>query len=132
MDVFKQDIVTFVQLYVSSAESACGVLIIDTRRCPYSKRLWEEVRISSSLCTEGSTQRVYVLDLSSCPLFPIKETWVPGIPCLITQTMMHLGVDVFQWFRDQNGKYTLDSSYEKLFSGTEKKEQDVRLSTEST
>lgn len=94
------------QGFISSLDKghAC-LLIVDTQRCPHSQRLVEEMRVSATLASHdpGKASMVHVLDLSDHPPPLFLEntmTWLPGVPCLLVASRVHLGVDAFNKCRE--------------------------------
>ena len=93
------------QSFISSLSKNACLLIVDTQRCPHSQRLMEEMRISATLASHdpGKAGMVHVLDLSEHPIFSLLEntiTWLPGVPCLLVASKVHLGVDAFNRCRE--------------------------------
>ena len=80
-------------------EDTIHVLIIDRRRCGFSKVLLEELERAVPL---GQTpQTVHTIDLGRMDLAEIQEdTWLPGVPCFVSDGSLHLGVDAFNKTRE--------------------------------
>lgn len=80
-----------------------SLLVIDTKFCPHSKRLLGEIEIASSLTPSSAkaTMVMHVLDLAprQGPAVDLL-TWLPGVPCLLSSTRVHLGVDAFTKCRE--------------------------------
>jgi hypothetical protein len=92
--------------FIASLQNANAcLLVVDTMKCPHSQRLMEEMRISSTLASHdpGKAAVIHILDLSkqsSSPLALDHITWLPGVPCLLAASKVHLGVDAFNKSRE--------------------------------
>ncbi len=84
------------------------LLVVDTRSCPHSKRLMEEVQVNTAIHSTASKrpkQATTLIVLDTCDMHGLLsevrvDTWLPGVPCLIAQGRIHLGVDVFRRCRE--------------------------------
>jgi hypothetical protein len=66
-------------------------LIIDSSRCPHSKRLLQELEVLESLSKQTSGDLVKVCNVSGQPL---TNTWIPGVPLLLKSNGdVALGID---------------------------------------
>lgn len=94
------------QTFVSSLKDRdTALLILDTVRCKHSLRLWDEIEITKSLGDpqgkEGKRKVVHVLDLCHEDTKALDLlTWIPGVPCLLAGSQVHLGVDAFTKCRE--------------------------------
>lgn len=93
---------------IGSLKDQCtSLLVIDSTLCPHSKRLLDEIEIASSLApspsssTAASGPVMHVLDLGK-KMGPAIDmlTWLPGVPCLLAASKVHLGVDAFAKCRE--------------------------------
>ena len=88
-----------------------ALLILDTQRCKHSRRLYEEIQVTKSLGggKQGKRRDLHILDLSAEDAKALEVlTWIPGVPCLLAGSHVHLGVDAFNkcremWREDMGG-----------------------------
>lgn len=71
------------------------VLIIDSHRCKYSGQLLKELRQFS---IDRVLEVVDVCNWSENELLAIR--WLAGVPCLVDNTSLYLGVDAFAKCRE--------------------------------
>lgn len=92
------------EVIASLKDHRTSLLIVDTKRCKHSQRLLEEVRLTTSLNPSNkptSPQVMHILDLCEQGGKALDIlTWVPGVPCLLSGSKVHLGVDAFAKSRD--------------------------------
>ena len=92
------------QAFISSLkDSATALLIIDTKHCKYSPRLLDDIKVATSLSSPsaGKPVIIHILDISQGEGHAIDAlTWLPGVPCLVANSNVHLGVDAFTKCRE--------------------------------
>lgn len=102
----KQVKATDIQGFIASLKDyTTSLLIIDSKMCKHSKRLLEEINITSTLkaTQAGKTPRVmHILDLGDPESKGALDrlAWLPGVPCLLAASKVHLGVDAFAKCRE--------------------------------
>lgn len=70
------------------------VLILHTSRCRYSSELNKEIERMPKKCC-------IIADLSQFSDDELEQIkWLPGVPCLVYETKLYLGVDAFTKVRD--------------------------------
>ncbi len=75
------------------------VLVVDRRRCGFSKVLLEELERAVPL--SKTPQTIQAIDLGRMDLADVEaDTWVPGVPCFVSDGSLHLGVDAFNKTRE--------------------------------
>lgn len=88
----------------SLKDQSTSLLIIDSKMCKHSKRLLEEINVTSTLkaTPAGKSPRVmHILDLADQEGRILDMlTWLPGVPCLLAASKVHLGVDAFAKCRE--------------------------------
>lgn len=91
------------ELIASLKDDRTSVLIVDTEKCPHSRRLVGELKVISSLggSDEQARRAMHVLDLAGQEAKALDAlTWLPGVPCLLYQSNAHLGIDAFAKCRE--------------------------------
>ena len=90
--------------FISSLKSpTTALLIVDTKRCQHSQRLLEDIQVTTSLGSPaaGKAVVVHVLDLREHGSHTVDTlSWLPGVPCLLVNSNVHLGVDAFTKCRE--------------------------------
>lgn len=86
----------------SLKDETTSLLVIDTKLCPHSRRLLDEVEVACCLKAPSSSPKVmHIVDLSSKDGPAVHMlTWLPGVPCLLAASQVHLGVDAFAKCRE--------------------------------
>jgi hypothetical protein len=92
------------QLFISSLRnSTTALLIIDTIHCKHSQRLLEDIKVATTLSSPsaGKPVVIHILDVSDDESHAVGTlTWLPGVPCLLANSNVHLGVDAFTKCRE--------------------------------
>ena len=92
------------QTFISSLKDpTTALLIIDTIHCKHSQRLLEDIKVATSLSSPSSEKPVviHILDVSDDGSHAVTTlTWLPGVPCLLANSSVHLGVDAFTKCRE--------------------------------
>ena len=89
------------------------LLIVDTKMCKHSQRLLEEVKISTGLSSKGGKGNImHILDIDDRDLDTLP--WLPGVPVLLFDDKIHMGLDAFSKCRelcraDDGQGYTLQT-----------------------
>lgn len=85
----------------SLKDQTTSLLVVDSKLCPHSKRLLEEIMVASSLQSSSSSGlAMHILDLSNNGPADQMLPWLPGVPCLLANSRVHLGVDAFAKCRE--------------------------------
>lgn len=74
-----------------------ALLIVDTALCKHSQRLMGEIDVTKSLSPRTSSHAtvMHILNLGENKEALEACTWLPGVPCLLSNSTVHLGVDAF-------------------------------------
>jgi len=90
--------------FISSLKDrTTALLIIDTKNCEYSRRLLGDIKVATSLSSSSAERPVviHILDVSEDGSHAVKTlAWLPGVPCLLSNSNVHLGVDAFTKCRE--------------------------------
>lgn len=85
--------------FISSLkDQRTALLILDTKLCKHSQRLLQDLNVVQSLASSTANKPVlvHILDMSEHGSHALEAlTWLPGVPCLLTDSKVHLGVDAF-------------------------------------
>ena len=74
-----------------------AVLFLDRRRCPFSKSLYQELVVMNN---KKGTRTLQIVDLGTHDRDALRDTWLPGVPCLVESQQIHLGIDAFTKCRE--------------------------------
>lgn len=91
------------ELIASLRDHRTSLLIVDTDACPHSRRLVDDLKV---ICTLGASaperrRSMHVMDLAKHEGKALDVlTWLPGVPCLLYQSNVHLGIDAFRKCRE--------------------------------
>jgi hypothetical protein len=90
------------ELIASLKDQRTSLLVVDTATCPHSARLVNELKVMSTLGGPVARRRtMHVLDLAGKEGKALETlTWLPGVPCLLYQHSVHLGLDAFTKCRE--------------------------------
>lgn len=78
------------------------LLIVDLYRCQFCQRLLDELKLARP-SKDGQGNVLYFFDmgrLGPSELDRLAASWMPGVPCLVSDGSVHLGVDAFNKCRE--------------------------------
>jgi hypothetical protein len=78
-------------------DPSMNLLFVDYHRCPYSKSIVQELAAANS---ETGKHVLHYIDIGKCSLDELQDTWLPGVPCLLSQDNVFLGLDAFTKCRE--------------------------------
>ena len=92
------------QTFISSLKDrTTALLLIDTKNCKHSQRLLNDIKVATSLSSPsaGKSVVIHILDVSDDGSHAVNILdWLPGVPCLLANSNVHLGVDAFTKCRE--------------------------------
>lgn len=82
---------------ISSLDPSMMVVFLDRHRCPFSRSLYDEMTVTSM---KQSPHKLWYVDIGMTPPEDLRGTWLPGVPCLVSDGEVYLGVDAFAKCRE--------------------------------